>query len=177
MVEQDHIAFGGGIGEWLYSAAGYGRDASGLVTLRAPEPWLLGGASVSRHVAGEGTTGWSWSYNQAGTEVRGQGRGKMEATFRADVTVPLGRQVEVWLEPPPNPQPHETLLVVRDEAGEIVWAEYDGQALASSPSLINARAEGEGVAVLTVRGGEYHFSAALETLLEHVVGNMHAQTR
>ena len=67
--------------------------------------------------------------------------------------------------------------MVRDEAGEIVWAEYDGQALASSPSLINARAEGEGVAVLTVRGGEYHFSAALEPLLEHVVGNMHAQTR
>ena len=96
----------------------------------------------------------------------------MEATFRVDVTVPLGRQVEVWLEPPPNSQPHETILVVRDEAGEIVWTEHDGQALVSSPSLINARAEGRGVAVLTVRGGEYHFSAALEPLLEHVAGSM-----
>ena len=58
----DHVALGGGIGDWLYSTAGYTRDRwTGLVTLRVPEPSLTGAARVSRHVNGEGTTGWSWA--------------------------------------------------------------------------------------------------------------------
>ena len=86
----DHVALGGGIGDWLYStAAGYRRDARrAAVVLRAQTPRLIGAASVSRHASGEGTTGWSWRLGADGAH-------------EANVTVPLSARsaVEVWLEP------------------------------------------------------------------------------
>lgn len=144
----DHIAFGGGIGAWLYSAAGYNRDPwTGQVTLRAIEPWLAGRASVSRHVVGEGLTGWSWCYNNGSyhddqekqAKRYQEGWGKAAAArntrraFEANVSVPLGRHVEVWLQPPPAiiaPAAATPLaIVVRDQlTGSVLWSERSAAA-------------------------------------------------
>ena len=144
----DHIALGGGIGEWLYSAAGYSRDPwTGRVTLKATEPALAGAASVSRHVSGEGTTGWSWRHDLA------------HGTFEANVSVPLGCRVEVWLEPPRRQQSDDAAarLVVR-EAGAVVWSEVHRGGGGSV--ALDGRAE-DGRAVMSLGSGEFRLSAAL----------------
>jgi hypothetical protein len=186
----DHIAFAGGIGPWLYNSAGYNRrDAwTGQVTLRAPEPWLVGAAAVSRHVTGEGKTGWSWRYHDDELQQK-DGRTvaavHSKQAFEANVTVPLGGQVEVWLQPPPRSGDDDVArttaarfsLVVRDEAadGAVVWSERptsegegaDADSVAAfglTRGVLSGRRGGEdgAVAVVTLAGGDYQLSAAFE---------------
>jgi len=146
----DHIALGGGIGAWFYSVAGYARDAwTGRIRLRAPDPAGTGSASVHR-VLPEGKTGWSWRHGEGG--------------FEANVSVPLGRTVEAWLEPP-APSSFglaTTRLVVREAMNEgketVVWAEgQEGKALESD----KGRREGA-AAAMVLQGGEYRLRAAFE---------------
>ena len=145
----DHIALGGGIGAWLYEIAGYDRDQwTGRVTLRAPAPFLTGAASVSRHVSGEGVTGWSWRHST------------VTGAFEANVSVPLGCTVETWLEPPlADPSTNQSaFLVVRDAGtGEAVWHEASTTTVATG-----ARRDGR-AAVLALRSGTHHLRAAFES--------------
>jgi alpha-L-rhamnosidase len=148
----DHVALGGGIGEWLYQNAGYDRDFWGRVTLRAPSVVAIGAAAVSRHVAGEGVTGWSWLYSA----TRG--------TFAANVTVPVGATaaVVVWLEPPPPRGSSTTHRLVVREAGKgntIVWDELATVGDESNAAL--GRREG-GAAVLSLASGRYALVASFE---------------
>ena len=118
--------------------------------MRAPDPAGTGSASVHR-VLPEGKTGWSWRHGEGG--------------FEANVSVPLGRTVEAWLEPP-APSSFglaTTRLVVREAMNEgketVVWAEgQQGKALETS---VKGRREGAAAAML-LQGGEYRLRAAFE---------------
>lgn len=162
----DHIAFGGGIGAWLWSAAGYSRDPwTGQVTLRVQEPWLLGAASVSRHVVGEGKTGWSWRYN-GGTHSVGRGVRDTGPWFEANVSIPLGRSVEVWLSVEPQRmwrwgRNDLRKLVVRDRTGAILWSERQGVGDDRASTVQSGRVE-PGEVVLKLASGDYQLYATQE---------------
>ena len=87
-----------------------------------------------------------------------------EGGFEANVSVPLGRTVEAWLEPP-APSSFglaTTRLVVREAMNEgketVVWAEgQEGKALESD----KGRREGA-AAAMVLQGGEYRLRAAFE---------------